>query len=379
MNIKRIYNLENLIKKQKVLVLYGPRRVGKTTLLKEFLAKTKLKYKLDSGDNLLTHQILSSQDFSLILEYASDYQLIAIDEAQQIPNIGMGLKILVDQVKDITIIATGSSSFDLAQKIGEPLTGRKITKTLYPISQIELLAEHNNKFELKEKIEEFLIFGSYPDVITANSRLEKINILEDLINSYLLKDVLTLDRIKAPKPIIDLLKLLAFQIGKEVSLNELAVQVRLDIKTVDRYLDILEKAFVLKRVNAFGRNLRKEISGKCKYYFFDNGIRNALVSQYNALVDRNDIGALWENFIVMERIKKQAYEPIFSSNYFWRTYDQKEIDWVEEREGKLFGYEIKWGDKNIKEPKLWRETYDNAEYQVINRENYFEFVACLLY
>jgi len=375
MNIKRIYNLENLIKKQKVLVLYGPRRVGKTTLLKEFLAKTKLKYKLDSGDNLRTQQILSSQDFSLILEYASDYQLIAIDEAQQIPNIGMGLKILVDQVKDITIIATGSSSFDLAQKIGEPLTGRKITKTLYPISQIELLAEHNNKFELKEKIEEFLIFGSYPDVITANSRLEKINILEDLINSYLLKDVLTLDRIKAPKPIIDLLKLLAFQIGKEVSLNELAVQVRLDIKTVDRYLDILEKAFVIKRVYAFSRNLRKEISGKCKYYFFDNGIRNALVSQYNALVDRNDIGALWENFIVMERIKKQAYEPIFSSNYFWRTYDQKEIDWVEEREGKLFGYEIKWGDKNIKEPKLWRETYDNAEYQVINRENYFEFVA----
>ena len=375
MNIKRIYNLENLIKKQKVLVLYGPRRVGKTTLLNEFLAKTNLKYKLDSGDNLRTQQILSSQDFSLILEYASDYQLIAIDEAQQIPNIGMGLKILVDQVKDITIIATGSSSFDLAQKIGEPLTGRKITKTLYPISQIELLAEHNNKFELKEKIEEFLIFGSYPDVITANSRLEKINILEDLINSYLLKDVLTLDRIKAPKPIIDLLKLLAFQIGKEVSLNELAVQVRLDIKTVDRYLDILEKAFVIKRVYAFSRNLRKEISGKCKYYFFDNGIRNALVSQYNALVDRNDIGALWENFIVMERIKKQAYEPIFSSNYFWRTYDQKEIDWVEEREGKLFGYEIKWGDKNIKEPKLWRETYDNAEYQVINRENYFEFVA----
>ena len=375
MNIKRIYNLENLIKKQKVLVLYGPRRVGKTTLLKEFLAKTKLKYKLDSGDNLRTQQILSSQDFSLILEYASGYQLIAIDEAQQIPNIGMGLKILVDQIKDITIIATGSSSFDLAQKIGEPLTGRKITKTLYPISQTELLAEYNNKFELKEKIGEFLVFGSYPDVIVANSRLEKINILEDLVNSYLLKDVLALDRIKAPKPIIDLLKLLAFQVGKEVSLNELAVQVKLDIKTVDRYLDILEKAFVIKRVYAFSRNLKKEITSKCKYYFFDNGIRNALVSQYNTLVDRNDTSALWENFIVMERLKKQAYEPIFSNNYFWRTYDQKEIDWVEEREGKLFGYEIKWGNKKIKEPKLWRETYKNAEYKIINRDNYLEFVV----
>ncbi len=375
MTIKRNYNLENLIKKQKVLVLYGSRRVGKTTLLNDFLAKTKLKYKLDFGDNLRVQQILSSQNFSSILEYASGYQLIAIDEAQQIPNIGMGLKILVDQVKDIIIIATGSSSFDLAQKIGEPLVGRKITKTLYPIAQMELLAEHNNKFELKEKKEEFLVFGAYPDVLAAESRLEKINILEDLINSYLLKDVLALDRIKGAKPIIDLLKLLAFQVGGEVSLNELAGQVRLNIKTVDRYLDILEKAFVIKRIYAFSRNLRKEITGKCKYYFFDNGVRNALIFQFNALADRNDTGALWENFIVMERLKKQAYEPIFSNNYFWRTYDQKEIDWVEEREGKLFGYEIKWGDKKTKEPKLWRETYENAEYKVINQENYLDFVT----
>ena len=371
--IKRHYDLENLIQEQKVLVIYGPRRIGKTTLLSEFLSKTKLKYKLDSGDNIKTQQVLSSQDFSLIKAYAAGYKLIAIDEAQQIPNIGMGLKILVDQIPGIIIIVTGSSSFDLAQKIGEPLTGRKRTKILYPISQIELLQQYN-KFELKEKLEELLVFGSYPEVITAKTRVKKIDVLEEIASSYLLKDVLSLERIKNPKPLLDLLKLIAFQVGKEVSLNELAVQVKLDVKTIDRYLDILEKTFVVKRVYSFSRNLRKEITNKCKYYFYDNGIRNAVVSQFNNLTDRNDIGALWENFIVMERIKKQAYQPIYSSNYFWRTYDQKEIDWVEEREGKLFGYEIKWGNKKRKEPKLWKETYSNAEFEIINQDNYLDFI-----
>ena len=374
MIIKRHYDLKDLIQEQKVLVIYGPRRIGKTTLLSEFLSKTELKYKLDSGDNLKTQRILSSQDFSLIKGYAAGYKLIAIDEAQQIPNIGMGLKILVDQIPGIIIIATGSSSFDLAQKIGEPLTGRKRTKILYPISQIELLQQYN-KFELKEKLEELLVFGSYPEVLTAETRLKKIDVLEEIANSYLLKDVLALERVKDSRSLLNLLKLIAFQVGKEVSLNELAVQVKLDIKTIDRYLDILEKTFVIKRVYSFSRNLRKELTNKCKYYFYDNGIRNAVISQFNDLIDRNDVGALWENYIVMERLKKQAYQPIYSNNYFWRTYDQKEIDWVEERDGKLFGYEIKWGDKKKKEPKLWKETYDNAEFKIINQENYFDFVA----
>ena len=372
--IKRFYDFKNLIKKQKVLVIYGPRRIGKTTLLNDFLSQTKLKYKLDSGDNIKTQQILSSQDFSLMSEYAAGYELIAIDEAQQIPNIGLGLKILIDQIPGLIIIATGSSSFDLAQQIGEPLTGRKITKILYPISQIELLAR-NNKFELKEKLEEFLIFGSYPEVITAKTRSEKIVVLEEITNSYLLKDVLSLEKVRNAKPLLNLLKLIAFQVGSEVSLNELATQVKLDVKTVDRYLDILEKAFVIKRIGALSRNLRKEIASKCKYYFFDNGVRNAVISQFNSLSDRNDAGALWENFIVMERIKKQTYQLIYSNNYFWRTYDQKEIDWVEERDGKLYGYEIKWGNKKHKEPKLWKETYDNAEFKIINQNNYLDFVS----
>lgn len=372
--LKRYYKLEDLARKGKVLVIYGPRRIGKTTLLAGFLTQTKLKYKLDSGDNIKVQEILRSQDFGQILEYAAGYELLAIDEAQHIPNIGMGLKILVDQKPELIIIATGSSSFDLSRQIGEPLTGRKHTIVLYPFSQMELSEEYN-KFELAQKLEEFLVFGSYPEVITAASRPEKVAALEELVNSYLLKDVFAFGGIKASRPVLDLLKLLAFQVGSEVSLNELAMQVKLDIKTVERYLDILEKTFVIKRLGGFSRNLRKEIVAKSKYYFFDNGVRNGVISQFNNLADRNDAGLLFENFIIMERIKKQAYKNIYANNYFWRTYDQKEIDWVEEREGKLFGFEIKWGDKQAKEPKLWRQTYKEAEYEIINRNNYFEFIT----
>lgn len=371
--LKRHYNLGSLVQKGKVLVVYGPRRVGKTTLLNGFLSQTKLKYKLDSGDNIKTQEVLNSQDFSQILEYVAGYELLAVDEAQHIFNVGMGLKILVDERPGLIIIATGSSSFDLVQQLGEPLTGRKRTILLYPFSQMELLSEYN-QFELKQKLEEFLVFGSYPEVIIAGSRSEKIAALEELVNSYLLKDILTLGGIKGSRSIFELLKLLAFQIGSEVSLNELAAQVKLDIKTVDRYLDILEKSFVIKKIGGFSRNLRKEITAKSKYYFFDNGVRNGVVSHFNDLSNRNDAGLLFENFIVIERIKKQSYKNIYANNYFWRTYDQKEIDWVEERNGKLFGYEIKWGDKRKKEPKLWRQVYKEAKYELINRENYLEFI-----
>lgn len=373
--IKRIYHIEELLKPNKVLIIYGLRRAGKTTLLENFLAHTPLKYKLDSGDNIRTQNILGSQDFSLILEYAAGYDLIAIDEAQQIPNIGMGLKIIVDQISDIRVIATGSSSFDLAGATGEPLTGRKTTIALYPIAQQELLSIYN-RHELSEKLEEFLIFGSYPEIITARSQRDKIAVLEEIVNSYLLKDVLALGRIKGSKVLLDLLKLLAFQVGSQVSLNELASQIKLDVKTVGRYLDIFEKAFIIKRIGGFSRNLRKEIVTKAKYYFLDNGIRNAIISQFNPLDSRNDIGMLWENFVVNERIKKCAYQNISGTTYFWRTYDGQEIDIVEEREGKLFGYEIKWAEQpKAKIPKDWLKTYKNAEFTVIARDNYLKFIT----
>lgn len=370
--IKRFYELDGLLKPGKVLIIYGPRRVGKTTLLKEFLDKTGKKYKLDSGDNVKTQEIMRSQDFDRILPYAAGHKLIAIDEAQQIPNIGMGLKILVDQVPGLSIIATGSSSFDLAQKTGEPLTGRKRTIVLYPISQEELLPQYN-RHELKEKLEEFMVFGSYPEVLLAKNRAEKIIALEEIANSYLLKDALSLENIKSPKQLLDLLKLIAFQIGREVSLNELATQIRLDVKTVGRYLDILEQTFVLKRVGGFSRNLRKEITKKAKYYFLDNGIRNAVISQFNLLEDRNDAGELFENFMIAERLKYKEYHSVLGSIYFWRTYDQKEIDYIEEREGKLFAFEFKWtGDAKL--PKEFLEAYPNAEFETINRKNYLDFI-----
>lgn len=374
--IKRIYdNLEDLVKPQKVLVLYGPRRVGKTTILNNFLKKTKLKYRLDNGDNIQIQQQLSSQDFRLIQQYVAGYELIAIDEAQQISNVGMGLKIIVDQHPHIRAIATGSSSFDLSNQIGEPLTGRKCTLILYPIAQLELKYKYN-QYDLKQRLEDFLIFGSYPEVMTAATRKQKTEILQDIVGSYLFKDLLALEQIKSSRVLLNLVKLLAFQVGNEVSLNELATQLNIDVKTVDRYLDLLEKTFVIVRIGGFSRNLRNEITNKQKYYFLDNGIRNAVISQFNSLTDRNDVGQLWENFALMERLKKREYKKIYANMYFWRTYSQQEVDMVEERDGKLFGYEFKWSTKKqISAPKDWISTYANATFEVITPDNYLDFVT----
>lgn len=372
--IKRIYRLANLISPNKVLVLYGARRVGKTTLLEDFLDHTALQYKFESGDNIRTQHILSSKDFEDIKDFAEGYKLIALDEAQQIRDIGTGLKILVDTMKGIYVIATGSSSFDLAGAIGEPLTGRKRTIILYPFSQRELVTRYN-KYELKEMLGDFLVFGSYPEVITSRSKKAKIEVIEEIVNSYLLKDILMFDRVKSSKILFDLLKLLAFQLGNLVSLHELATQLKVDVKTIDRYLDLLEKTFIIKKITPFSKNLRKEITSKAKYYFIDNGIRNGIIRVYHSLENRNDIGALWENFIVMERIKRHAYTvgvPV--SYYFWRTYDGKEVDFVEERNGRLYGYEIKWSEKKVKSSQEWLKTYTDAVIQVINRDNYMNYV-----
>jgi len=375
MKIPRIYqDLNKYLKPNKALIIYGPRQVGKTTLLQDFLAATKLRYKLDSGDNIQTQHILGSQDFNLILEYAQGYELLAIDEAQRIKNIGLGLKIIVDQMPGIKVIATGSSSFELSGQVGEPLTGRKTTLTLYPVSQIEL-SNLYNPYEIKNKLEEWLIFGGYPEVVAAEDKAERIKLLEEIVQAYLLKDILNLEKVKSAKMLLDLLRLLAFQVGSEVSLTELARQIGIDYKTVARYLDLFEKSFVIYNLRGFSRNLRKEITKKSKYYFYDNGVRNAVISNFNKLELRNDAGMLWENFLFIERLKKRAYQSIYANNYFWRTWDQKEIDLVEEREGKLFGYEFKWGKKSLKPPKEWAEAYPDSEFAIISQENYLEFIA----
>ncbi|MDO8512520.1 MAG: ATP-binding protein [bacterium] len=374
-NIPRFYqDLGKYIAPNKALIIYGPRRVGKTTLLNQYLKQSGLKYKLDSGDNIKVAETLSSRNFDLLKEYASGYELIAIDEAQKIPNVGMGLKILVDQIPGIKIIATGSSSFELSGQVGEPLTGRKNTLTLFPISQVEL-GKLNNHFELKEKLAERLVFGSYPEVITANTKEERTAKLEELAHSYLLKDILEMEKIKGSKVLLDLLRLIAFQIGNEVSLAEIGSQIGIDSKTVARYLDLLEKSFVLYNLRGFSKNLRKEITKKSKYYFYDNGIRNAIISNFNDLSSRDDVGALWENFMVIERIKRNAYGKVYANNYFWRTWEGQEVDFVEERDGKLFGYEFKWSEKSKNNNgKSWLNAYKEASFEVVNPKNYLDFV-----
>jgi uncharacterized protein len=374
MKLPRFYaDLGPFLKPNKVLVIYGPRQVGKTTLLEDFLATCSWKHRLDSGEDVRIQEVLHSRDFRAIKEYAAGYELLAIDEAQKIQGVGEALKILVDQIPGIRVIATGSSSFDLAGQVGEPLTGRKITLTLYPIAQVEL-ARLFTPFELRERLEDFLIFGGYPEVVATPEKNEKTRLLTEIASSYLLKDILAFDRVKSSKVLLDLLRLLAFQVGSEVSLSELGQKVGLDYKTVGRYIDLLEKSFVIFTLRGFSRNLRNEMTKKAKYYFFDTGIRNALIANFNPPALRNDIGQLWENFLMMERMKSQAYRSTLVNRYFWRTWQAQEIDLLEEREGRLFAYEFKWtGSGRV--PGQFREAYPEAEFEIINRENYQPFVG----
>ncbi len=373
--IYRFYDdkISSLLHNGKVLALYGPRRVGKTTLIKSFLENFSGKFYFGNGDDSALREILESENINRITSAFKGYDLIVIDEAQRIINVGFGLKILVDSLPKCKVIATGSSSFKLSGKIGEPLTGRQKTALLYPLSALEL-SEEFGRMAINENLENYLIYGSYPEVITAENTEDKKDYLVLLRDSYLFKDILELENIKNFSKLFDLLKLIAFQIGKEVSLNELSNSLEIAKQTVERYLDLLEKTFVIKRVRGFSGNLRKEVTKTSRYFFMDNGIRNAVINNFNNLSTRNDVGLLWENYLFVERIKKQTYKKIYSNNYFWRTYDKKEIDMVEERDGKLFGYEFKWGGKKKASEKLWLETYKNAEFELINKDNYLDFI-----
>ena len=358
----------------KVVVIYGPRRVGKTTILNQVLNSQEKKTLFVDGESENTRRRLSVGDTDLLKEFVGSNELLIIDEAQKIPEIGRNLKLIVDHIPGIKVIASGSASFELAQQIGEPLTGRKWTLKLFPVSMRELI--HEFGFESHEGFlnNQLLRFGGYPEIFQLPER-EKGPYMENIIESYLFKDILELEDIRNSKKLRDLLTLLAFQIGSEVSLSELGNQLEISKDTVYRYLDLLEKSFVLVNIRGFSRNLRKEVTKTSRYYFYDLGVRNALINNFNPLHIRNDVGQLWENFIVMERLKKQHYDGPHANNYFWRTYDQQEIDWVEEREGKLFGYEIKWNPKRkVKAPRSWHETYANSEFECITNENYLNFI-----
>jgi uncharacterized protein len=365
--------LKSLVAPGKVVVIYGPRRVGKTTLLKKFLENEK-KYLFVTGEDLFVREFLSSGSISKLKEFVGDNRLVVIDEAQYIPDIGLNLKLIVDHLPEVKVIATGSSTFDLVKQVGEPLTGRRQVIKMYSLSQMEL-GQLENQAEVKAHLEIRMIYGSYPEVVIAENELNKQEYLKELVSAYLLKDILAFEGVQKSKKLIDLLILLAFQIGKEVSLNELATQLALSRGTLGRYLDLLEQVFVLVNIRGFSRNLRKEVTKTSRYYFCDNGIRNALINNFNPLNRRDDVGNLWENYLVMERLKKQNYKRLWSNNFFWRTYDQKELDWVEEREGEIFGYEFKWGQAISKAPLLWKESYPKASFECINQDNYLPFIS----
>ena len=360
-------------------ILFGARQVGKTTQMKTILSHIpqNCRYRLESGDNRLIHGELSSMEFDKVLKFADGLELLVIDEAQRIPQIGIALKILADNRRDLVILVSGSSSFELVGQIGEPLTGRKKTMYLYPLSLYELSREQS-VYELDRQIEDFLVYGMYPAVRCAGTDAEKQEILRELAGSYLLKDILELDRVKSSKVLIDLLRLLAWQTGNEVSLSELGQKLSLDKKTVGRYLDLLEKSFVLFQVRGFSGNLRNEITKKSKYYFYDTGIRNALIASFNPLELRNDIGPLWENFLMAERIKTREYSGIApgiaNESRFWRTWEQREVDLIEQRNGTVYAFEFKWDSRGAAIPADFIRAYPEAECAIISRENWPEFL-----
>lgn len=360
----------------KVLILLGARRVGKTCLINEYLKDIPKKEFLKlNGEDIRDIEILENRSIQHYQRVFNNISLLVIDEAQKIPEIGLILKLIVDHIKGLKIIVTGSSVFDLKNQLGEPLVGRKNTIHLYPLSQLELSKIENFK-ETNDLLEERLLYGSYPELIQYKSLEEKREYLFEIINSYLLKDILVFEGLKHSDKIFDLLRLISFQIGKEISLSELANQLNIGSNTVSRYLDLLSKVFILYKLNGYSKNLRKEITKSSRWYFTDNGLLNGIINNFNPISKRNDIGELWENYLTMERIKFQNYKQLHINNYFWRTYDQQEIDWIEESDGKLSATEIKWNEKRkTKIPTAWLKAYPEASFNIINNKNYLEWIT----
>jgi len=365
---------ERLMTTKQAVIIYGPRQSGKTTLANDVIAGLGLRTLSINGDDLSYADVLSSRDSRRLAELVSGYELLFVDEAQRIPEIGINLKIIIDGNPGLKVMATGSSSFELASSVSEPLTGRKWTFRLYPIAVLEL-GRVFNRFELREQIEERLVYGSYPNLFNLAGRDLKIAYLRELASDYLYKDILQLDKVRDSARIRDLLRLLAFQVGSQVSLSELGTQLGMNKETVGRYLDLLEKTFVIFRLGGFSRNLRKEVTKSPKYYFYDVGIRNAVIDNFRMLSDRDDAGRLWENFVISERVKRNHYRAEDCGSYFWRTYTGAEIDYVEERGGVLQGYEIKSGGASApRAPRTWLDEYAGSTWQVVDRENWLDFV-----
>ena len=371
-NIKRtIQNqIEDKLFKGKIIVIYGARQVGKTTLVKEIQKKYPDSSYLNC-DEIDIRTALTDKTSTEIKNFVGNRKLIILDEAQRVKNIGLTLKLMVDNFPDTQIIATGYSSFDLSNQINEPLTGRKYTFYLYPFSINELKSIYSD-LELDRILEKFLIFGTYPEIITKEN--DVIENLKNLTTSYLYKDILQFQNLKNPEVLERLLQALALQIGNEVSYNELSSIVGVDKNTVANYIQILEKSFVIFRLRPFSKNIRNELKKLRKIYFYDTGIRNALINNFNPLDLRNDFGFLWENFIISERMKFNHYYNNNVNSYFWRTLEKQEIDYVEDQNGVLSGFEFKFNKDKFKKPKIFLETYKDSSLELINKDNYKSFL-----
>ena len=365
--------LKNIIKGKigsgKAIIIVGARQVGKTTLVKDLLKEKE--YLFFDADDPTIRQLLSNPNTEQIRTFFGDYKTVFIDEAQRIEGIGLTLKIITDQFKDVQLFVSGSSSFDLGNKLNEPLTGRKWEYELFPISWEEF-EKKEGFIKSEQQIENRLLYGFYPEVL--NNQGKEREILKNLASSYLYRDILSFSEIRKPEILDNLLLALALQVGSEVNYNELAQTIGVNKITIQKYIDILEKGYIVFRLNSFSRNLRNEIKQNRKVYFYDNGIRNMIVGNFNQLKLRTDIGALWENFLISERVKQNIYKDTFARMYFWRTKQQQEIDFVEEKDDKIFGFEFKWKSKSkIRLPETFIKTY-NAETKIIDRNNFREFV-----
>ena len=365
--------IQKKIQANKVIIITGARRVGKTILLQQLIKEFKEPYLLLNGEDFTTLDLLAHRSIVYYKNILQTKKILIIDEAQKIPDIGKILKLIVDNIEGIKIVVTGSSAFDIYNITGEPLTGRKYSYSLFPFSENEL-SQIEDQIHQKENLKLRLIYGNYPESTQINNLDDKSEYLKEIINSYLLKDILLFENIKNSRKILNLLRLIAYQTGNEVSLQELGIQLSMSKNTVEKYLDLLTKVYILYCLQGFSKNLRKEVTKSTKWYFYDNGIRNAIIANFNLLEQRNDIGQLWENYIISERIKYQHYNRMIVNNYFWRTYDQQEIDWVEEREGKLYGYEMKWKTTKTKIPAAWEKNYSNASYQLITPDNFYNWL-----
>ncbi|MEO8232659.1 MAG: ATP-binding protein [Ignavibacteriota bacterium] len=370
-------NAQSLIKNKlssgKVLVLLGARRVGKTFLLKHLIENTAEKYIFWNGEDFGVHDLLKRRSIQNYKNILGDATLLIIDEAQKIPDAGSILKLIVDSFENLKIIVTGSSAFDITNLTGEPLTGRKIEINIFPVAENEFYKIEKPEQRFDNLIHR-LVFGNMPELINLNNKSDKEEYLRTLISSYLLKDILAFENLRSSSKLFELLKLIAFQVGNEVSVQELGRQLSMSKNTIEKYLDILSKVFVIYKLTSFSRNLRKEIVKNAKWCFYDNGIRNAIVANFNPLENRNDTGILWENYMMSERIKHQSYSGVYANRYFWRTYDQQEIDLIEEREGKLFAYEFKWNKGKEAAPVAWKGAYPESTFKTITKENYLDWI-----